>query len=87
MPPKKASEVKIEPSIKLSMEALIRARNEVSYARNMIGDGSNYDVAIAAIEKAQDTLLARHPKGMTNEQKAGIYPGLADRLGIHSGDK
>jgi hypothetical protein len=78
---------KVDESMKLSMEALIRAHQNVSYARNMSGNDSNYADAIAAIEREQDSLLGKHPQEMTKEEKAEMYPALAERLGIQKIDK
>ena len=90
MPPKKGkNQFRVEPSVSMAMEALIRAEQDVCYAQSMTRSSSpDYATALGAIRKLQDTYLKEdHPERMTKKQKAELYPALAERLGIHRLDQ
>jgi len=82
-------EAKIEPSVCLTLEALIRAERDVCYACNMDRNGEEkYNLAISAIRERQVALIGQLPESLrTPEAVVKLYPALADRVGVQIDDQ
>ena len=78
------SEAKIDSSVNLALEALIRIERDVCYAHGMDKSGEEkYNVALDVIRERQNALIGQFPESLrTPEAVVKLYPALAERVGV-----